>query len=199
MFVRTWMSSPVRTVEPYVPVQIALEFMNRHGIRRLPVLHNERLVGIVAKSDLLAVVGRDHPNRRGEGKAVEDVMKRDPITVPPDETVEGAARLMLLRKISSLPVVEDESLVGIITESDVFRAVGEMMGVQEQGARFMFSVPDEDDLLSAIFRHLKGLSLRSLATFHDPQRRQWDVVVRVRGKTAGVDACRDIRADEVEK
>jgi acetoin utilization protein AcuB len=176
MFVRNWMSAPPVTIPRTVPVQAALAFMEKRRIRRLPVVENDRLVGIVTKSDLSSA--------RGKELAVEDVMAKRPISVAPDETLERAAQLMLQKKISGLPVVEDKKLVGIITESDVFRALCEILGLSEAGARVVLTVPESGDLLGTIGSRLNGLALRSLATYHNSAAGRWEVVIRVRGRAA---------------
>jgi acetoin utilization protein AcuB len=174
MFVRDWMSTPAATIPKVVTAETAQEFMKRRKVRRLPVLDGERLAGIVTLSDLQA--------SKRTGAFVEDLMTAKPATVLPDDTLELAARLMLERKVSGLPVVEDGRVVGILTESDVFRALCEMLGVREKGARVAFTVPEGVDLLDAVRRRMSGLALRSLATNHNAETAQWEVVMRVRGR-----------------
>ncbi|MCP4423043.1 MAG: CBS domain-containing protein [Chloroflexi bacterium] len=91
--------------------------LERHKIRRLPVLENGRLAGIVTHTDLCGV-------RPSSVEAVGQIMAVDLITVSQDATVGEAAQLMLKHKIGGLPVVNaNNKLVGIITESDIFRLV----------------------------------------------------------------------------
>ena len=174
MFVRNWMSTPVVTIPKVVPAEAAREFMVKRKVRRLPVVDGDRLVGIVTLSDLQA--------GRRPGAFVDDLMTADPLTVAPDETLEQAAKIMLERKISGIPVVENDRLTGIITESDVFRALCELMGVKEKGARVVFTVPGGGDLLDALRKRLTGLVPRSLAMIHNPENDRWEVVMRVRGR-----------------
>ncbi len=174
MFVRRWMSSPVLTIAEAEPAAAAMEFMTKRKVRRLPVLDGEKLAGIVTLSDLQA--------SKKAGASLGDVMTRNPLTVAPDDTLEQAAKLMLEKQISGLPVVEDGRVAGIITESDVFRALCELLGVAEKGARVVFSVPEGADLLESVHKKLSGLALRSLATTHDAEKGQWEVVMRVRGR-----------------
>ena len=174
MFVRNWMSSPVASIPQAAPASAALEFMTKRKVRRLPVVDGEALAGIVTLSDL-------HASKRPDA-FVQDVMTADPVMVTPDDTLEEAARLMLERKVSGLPVVEAGRLTGILTESDVFRALCEMLGVGEKGARVVFTVPDSGELLETVHKRLSGLALRSLATFHHAEKGQWEVVMRVRGR-----------------
>ena len=183
MFVRDWMSAPAIVISHDIGVKRALQLMDRRNIRRFPVVRDGVLVGIVTKSDLQAVLGRGGPSRRGGGYKVSDIMTQNPTRVDPGETLEAAAQIMLRKKISGLPVVEGERVVGILTESDLFRALCKMLGIGEQGARVVMSVRDNQDVLEVIQRRMSGMSIRSLVTVHDPKRQSWDVTLRVRGRS----------------
>ena len=182
MFVRNWMSAPAVVVPPVVPAGSALSFMEKRQIRRLPVVEDGRLVGIVTRSDLITALGKDKQKRRGEERSVEGIMTKRPVTVEQEETLERAAEIMLQKKISGIPVVDGERVVGIITESDIFRAFCQIMGVGEKGARVIMSMGEEEDVLGAVKKRLNGLTMRSLATYHNSPHKRWEVVVRVRGR-----------------
>lgn len=180
MFVRNWMSAPVVSIEAPIPVPNALKIMEKHHVRRMPVVSGGKLVGIVTKSDLFAVAGK--AGKRGKNKLVSDVMTRKVLTVAPNETLERAAQTMLEKKISGIPVVEGEKLVGIITESDLFRALCGLLGISEPGARLVLTVDEQDDVLDTVRDRVKGMALRSLATYRNPEKRRWEIVARVRGR-----------------
>lgn len=182
MFVRNWMSAPAIVISPLVPAGSALSYMEKRGIRRLPVVEDGRLLGIVTRSDLLTALGKDKSKRKGEDRSIEGIMTKKPLTVEQEETLERAAELMLVKKVSGLPVVDGTRVVGIITESDVFRALCQILGVGEKGARVVMNVKDDEDVLSAVRKRLTGLGMRSLATYHNPALGRWEVVVRVRGR-----------------
>lgn len=182
MFVRNWMSAPAVSIPPVVPAEAALGFMEKRQIRRLPVVEKGALVGIVTRSDLQAALGRGKGRLRNYEVGTVQVMTRNPVTVEPGETLERAAQMMLQKKISGLPVVNEGKLVGIITESDVFRALCEMMGIGEKGARIVMSIDDGDDFFKEVERRMNGLALRSLATCHNVEKGRWEVVARVRGR-----------------
>jgi acetoin utilization protein AcuB len=93
---------------------------------------------------------------------------------------------MMTKKVSGLPVLDGDRVVGILTESDVFRALCQMMGFGERGARVMVSVNDDQDLLDTIRARLNRMAVRSLVTVHDPKRNAWDVIMRVRGRSEKV-------------
>ncbi len=185
MFVRNWMSAPAISLAPEATASAALSFMEKRQIRRLPVLEEGKLVGIVTKSDLL---GAGKKQRVDAVTTVAHVMTRKPLTVQESDTLETAARLMLEEKISGVPVMDGERLVGIITESDLFRALCGMLGIGEKGARVILTVKDDADLLHEIGHRLNGLAVRSLVTVHDPKRNVWDVAMRVRGRVPAMEA-----------
>jgi CBS domain-containing protein len=128
MFVRDRMSTPPITVRPDTSFQQALALMYEHGIRRLPVVDDRgALIGIVAQRDLLIAALRYLTSRVD----VTEVMATKLITVTPGMTLAEVAQRMLRHKVGGLPVVEDGKLVGVITESDIFRAFVELHGAME--------------------------------------------------------------------
>lgn len=179
MFVRNWMSAPAIALPPEVTASAALAFMEKRKVRRVPVVEHGKLLGIVTKSDLLGT-GKKH----SAVTTIANVMTRNPKTVEQEDTLETAATLMLKEKISGVPVMDSGRLVGIITESDLFRALCGMLGIGEKGARVVMTVRDDGDLLQNVRGRLNGLAVRSLVTVHDPKRNVWDVMMRVRGRTA---------------
>jgi acetoin utilization protein AcuB len=185
MFVRNWMSAPAISLTPEATASAALAFMEKHRIRRLPVVEEGRLVGIVTRSDLMGAGKLHHVDKV---TTVANVMTRKPRSVQESDTLETAASLMLGQKISGLPVMDGDRLVGIITESDLFRALCGMLGIGEKGARVILTVKDDADLLHEIGHRLNGLAVRSLVTVHDPKRNVWDVAMRVRGRVPAMEA-----------
>lgn len=179
MFVRNWMSAPAIALGPDVTSASALAFMEKRRIRRLPVVEDGKLIGIVTKSDLLGAGKKQHVDKV---TTIANVMTRKPLTVQESDTLETAASLMLSQKVSGVPVLDGDRLVGIITESDLFRALCGMLGIGEKGARVILTVKDDADLLQSIGHRLNGLAVRSLVTVHDPQRNVWEVAMRVRGR-----------------
>ena len=125
MLVRERMSAPVVTVSRETDYQQALQLMQEKQLRRLPVVDRERrLVGIVAERDLLLAATR-YPRA---GVDVGEFMATDIVSATPDMDIGAAARLMLEHRVGGLPVLEGGALVGIITESDIFRRFVEMQG-----------------------------------------------------------------------
>jgi acetoin utilization protein AcuB len=123
MLVHTRMSRPPVTVRADADFQHALKLMQDRKMRRLPVVdEQDRLVGIVVERDLLIAATRYLQSR----VEVSDIMTPDPITAAPDTTLQEVAHTMLTRKIGGLPVLDDGKLVGIITESDIFKRFVEL-------------------------------------------------------------------------
>ena len=126
--IRDWMTPDPITIGPNTTLPEAARLMKECNIHRLPIVDNERLVGIVTLGDIreaspsnahsLSIYELNYLIAR---LTVGEIMTRHPITVTPDMSVEAAARLMLEHKIGGLPVMDGNRLVGIITETDIFR------------------------------------------------------------------------------
>ena len=130
--VRNWMSSPPITIHVDASLPEACELLRQHKIRRLPVVDEEgHLVGIVTRGDLRGAQPSEATtlsiwelNYLLAKLKIKEIMTPDPITIREDATIKDAAQLMIDYKISGLPVVDkDGQLVGMITESDIFRMV----------------------------------------------------------------------------
>ena len=129
VLVRDWMTSPVIGVTPETSISSAHQTMKEHGIRRLPVLENDKLVGIVTIGDIREASPSDATtlsiwelNYLWAQLIVDKIMTRNVLTVHPDTPILDAAEMMLDQKVSGLPVVDaGNRLVGMITESDIFR------------------------------------------------------------------------------
>ena len=130
MEVRDWMTSDPVTIQADAPLIQAYELMKENEIRRLPVVNRQKeLVGMITRNDLLQHVPffPDEDDLEKElpyiNLTVEDAMSYDTIAIESTDTVQDAAETMLEAKVSGLPVLAGNKLVGIITESDIFRLV----------------------------------------------------------------------------
>lgn len=150
MFVRDRMSSPVTTVTPDTPFQDALRLMREHKFRRLPVVNAEyKLVGIVSERDLLHAAPSPatslsvwEMNYLLSKLKVEQLMAARVVTVTPDTPLEAAALLMVEHKIGGMPVIDDQRrVVGVITETDIFKSFVELLGTGQKGVRLTLQVP----------------------------------------------------------
>jgi acetoin utilization protein AcuB len=136
----------------------AADLMQRQGVRHLPVVDDDgKLVGLVTRSSLgkaLPGMGtgltRFEFNYLTSSTAVSDVMITDPVLIEEDEGVEDAARIMNVNRISSLLVMRDDKLVGIITDTDLFGALLELLGAHRSGVRLTVQIPDRAGELARV-------------------------------------------------
>ena len=157
MLVGERMTHPVITISPDLPIAEALDMMKREHIRRTPVVENGRLAGIVSDKDLLNASPSPATslsvwelNYLLSKVKVRDVMTKDVITVTEDTPIEQAARIMADNKIGGLPVVRAGEVVGIITETDLFKIFLELMGAREMGVRVTALVPHKTGELAEL-------------------------------------------------
>jgi acetoin utilization protein AcuB len=158
MLVKDRMTLRPITVTEDQSIDRALELMRKEKVRRFPVLdkHGE-LVGIVSEKDLLyaspspatSLGVYEIPYLLARIK-MRDIMTREVITVTEDTPLEEAARIMVDNKIGGLPVVRNDKLVGIITETDMFKIFLEMLGAREEGVRLTMLIPDKKGTLARI-------------------------------------------------
>lgn len=175
MLVKDRMSKHPITVTADVHVDEALRMMRDNKIRRLPVIDRDgRLVGIVSEMDLLyaspspatslSVYEIHYLMAR---ITVQDVMTKEVISIEEDTPLEEAARVMVDNKIGGLPVVRDGKLVGIITETDLFKIFLELLGAREKGVRLTLQTPNKKGVLASITGQIAqmGGDIISLGTF----------------------------------
>lgn len=124
--VSDWMSTGVLAVEPFDSIAVARQLMAKHRVNQLPVVEGEKLLGIVTDRDIrdayptsILINRTEEIDRFAEKYTVEEAMSYNVITVSPDTPLQSAVRLLRRHRIGSLPVVNKERLVGIITRSDI--------------------------------------------------------------------------------
>jgi acetoin utilization protein AcuB len=157
MLVGERMSKPVISVPPDMPIVDALNLMKRERIRRTPVVKDGQLVGIVSDKDLLNASPSPATslsvwelNYLLSKITLREVMTRKVLTVNEDTPIEQAARIMADNKIGGLPVMRGEQVVGIITETDLFKILLELMGARDKGVRVTVTVHDEPGQLARL-------------------------------------------------
>ena len=122
--VRDWMTHKVLTVPPDTSLTTADVTMEARRLRRLLVVEGGRLAGIVSEGDLKVALALYNAGGTGREPVVADIMTPDPITITGNYTIALAAQTMLSARIGGLPVVDDEGrLIGVLSESDIFRFV----------------------------------------------------------------------------
>jgi acetoin utilization protein AcuB len=137
--VRDWMTSAPLVVYRQTTITEAYQLMGEYRVRRLPVMEAEKLVGIITLGDLRAAKASTTSSLNAyeldyllSKQLVENAMTAGPITVEGDVEISEAAQLMLDHKIGGLPVMDAGHLAGIITESDIFRALIELCGEKDK-------------------------------------------------------------------
>ncbi len=148
------------TAMPEATHKQAAELMRAHDIHHLPVVTKEgRLVGIVTEADLLAAqpspattLSIYEIHALLSKLKLKDIMARPVITTTPDCPLEDAARLMLDNDIGCLPVMDDNRLIGLITDTDIFQSLVTFLGGGQEGARFTLDLPDKPGVLAQVAR-----------------------------------------------
>ena len=190
MKVKDRMSTNVMTVQMDSNLTEAFRIMKENKIRRLPVMDKDKLVGIVTISDL---------NRAAPSSAtslsihelnyllaktkIKDILtkKQELLTISSDSYIETAARIMRHKVISGLPVVDDGKLVGIVTETDIFDAFIDILGVKKPHSRIDVYIMDRPgtlvDLIGIISS--KGISLLNTVVYYDEKKDKYKAILRV--------------------
>lgn len=163
------------TVDAETTVPEARAILKREKISRLPVLDKKgKLVGIVTEYDLVnacpstaTTLDMWELSYLLAKLKVDKVMTKDPITIAEDCTIEEAARLMADNNISGLPILRDDALVGIITESDLFRLFIELFAARKKGVRATVLLPEKKGELAALSSAIakEGGNILSFASF----------------------------------
>jgi len=191
MLVGERMTRPVITVRPEMPIQDALKMMRTEHIRRAPVVDERgRLVGVVSERDLLHASPSEATSLSIwevhyllSKITVERVMAKKVVTVAEDTPSEEAARIMADNKIGGLPVLRGTEVVGMVTETDLFKVFLELLGAREAGVRLSALVADQPGelakLTSAIFK--AGGNILALGTFLGESTENRMVTAKVEG------------------
>jgi len=191
MLIKDWMTRDPITINQDTSMIKAIHIMKEHRFRRLPVVSAGRLVGMVTDRDLKEA----SPSKATTLDVhelyyllaeleVKEIMTRNPVSVLENDTVERAAQMMLEHTISGLPVVDaSDKLVGIITQSDVFRAFMHITGVLQGGVQFALRLEDRPGILKEVADTLRargGRMVSLLTTYPSPDQNLRDVYIRVK-------------------
>lgn len=189
MFVERWMTLDPQTIPPEMTISaVALE-MSRRKFRHFPVVEptraGGRLLGIVSKYD----IARGFPNdlnpfsvevtEDSVPKPVSSVMTKKLVTVTPACPIEEAVRLLRSNRIGSLPVLRDNQLIGIITESDLFEAFISMTAAKSGGTRIFIESDFNDSPIPAVleFCRKNRVDILSMMAFHENRLRRRDMSI----------------------
>lgn len=194
MLVGERMSHPVITIQKDVPIQEALSMMKKERVRRFPVVDRRgRMIGLVNENDIRNTSPSEATslsiweiNYLLSKITVEKVMEKKVITVTPETPLEEAARIMADNAISGLPVMRDDKVVGIITETDLFKIFLEMLGAREPGIRLSALIPNVPGELAKITKAIfeAGGNIMALGTFLGESSENRNMTIKVDGVDA---------------
>ena len=190
MLVRDRMTPNPVVVTPDTTFPTAFRTMRDNGIRHLPVMDGDKLTGVVARTDLLhaspsvaTTLSVFEINYLLANLHVREVMSSPPVTVSEDAPLEEAARVMVDRKIGCLPVMRDGRLVGLLTETDIFRVFVEILGGEEASLRVTVRVRDVRGELARLAGLIAGLGghICSVARFRGKDPAHCYLTLRLEG------------------
>ena len=196
MLVKDRMTPNPVTVTRDTPFLEALRIMRERGFRHLPVLdRREKLVGIVTQTDLLhaspspaTALSIAEVNYLLGNLRIREVMSSPAITVSDEIPLEEAARVMVENKVGCLPVMRADRLVGVLTETDIFKSFVEVLGGEEATLRVTLRVPDVRGELARLAGVLAGLgaNICSVAAFRGEDPESAFLIFRLEGVTEEV-------------
>lgn len=190
MLIRNWMTKDVVTVTPETSMLKASKLMKEHDIRRLPVVDNQmNVVGIVSDRDIkdaspskATTLDMHELYYLLSELKIKDIMTHNPVTIGPTDTVESVAILMEEKGFGGLPVVQDDKLVGIITDHDLFKVLISITGARQGGMQLAFNLPDQPGSMRPILDVLraKQTSIISILSSNDEEAGTRHVFIRIR-------------------
>jgi acetoin utilization protein AcuB len=190
MLVRDRMTSNPMTIAPDTTFPEAFRIMRDGRIRHLPVVEDEKLIGVVAQTDLLHAspspatsLSVFEINYLLANLHVREVMSSPAVTVPDDAPLEEVARVLIDKKIGCVPVMRDGTMVGLITETDIFEAFVEILGGEEASLRVTVRVPDVRGELARLTGVIAGLggNICSVARFRGEDPAHCYITIRLEG------------------
>jgi acetoin utilization protein AcuB len=192
MLVKDWMSKNVITIDVNDCIEDAVNLLLENDKRTLPVMENNKLVGVITDRDLKMASVSDttaldaHAFVHLTSKIkVKFIMTKNPITIPFDFTVEETASILLKHKISGAPVVNHEGkIVGIISQTDLFRVMISLTGLEKEGVQFGFQVEDRSGSIKTlvdIIRQYNGRMVSLLTSYENVPAGYRKVYIRMIG------------------
>lgn len=190
MLIKDWMATAVLTVDANTSVMRATRIMKENNIRRLPVLSQGKLAGVVTDRDLKEASPSSTSDMDihemyyllSEMK-VKDVMTDKCITMHQDDTLEKAALVMLMEKISGIMILDaEENLVGLLSETDILRGFIHATGIQDGAHQYVIDMPDAPGSVTKVIDTLRNYNahiLSILTSFEDAPAGQKRVAIRM--------------------
>lgn len=188
MLIKNWMSKDVVTVDVNDSMQDATRLLKKHNIRGLPVIENGKLVGVVTDRDLKRASASDattleiHELLYLISKIkVKEIMTKNPITLSVDSTIDEAAEVLLDNKLTGAPVIDDSGkVVGIITQTDIFRVMVSLTGVRQKDIQLGFLLEDRPGSIKEVADIIRkyGCRVVSILSSYDDKSNYRHVYIR---------------------
>ncbi len=190
MKVKNRMTVDVKTVTPDTSITEAFRIMKENKIRRLPIIKDQQVIGIVTLSDLnqaspsaATSLSIHELNYLLAKTKIKDIVPRQQqvITISPNNYIETAAKIMRQHQISGLPVVDQGKLVGIVTETDIFDALIDILGVKQPHSRIDLYVPSGPGSLAEITGIIAshGINIINTVVYYDPKKFRYKTIIRI--------------------
>lgn len=190
MKVKDRMSEDVITVEMNTSLTEAFRLMKENNIRRLPVIDKGRLTGIITLTDLnqaapssATSLSIHELNYLLAKTKIKDIVpkKQKVLTIGPENYIETAAKIMRENKVSGLPVLEQDKLVGIVTETDIFDALIDILGVNRAHSRIDCFVKDPPGSLAEVTGLIadKGINILNAVVYFDNKSQRYKMILRI--------------------
>lgn len=179
MIIADRMKKNPATASPDMSISEASAKMKAEKVHRLPVLDDDRrLVGVISEKDIMlaapspaSTLSAYEINYLLSKLKVKNIMSRNPVTITKDTTVEEAVRLMVENDLSCLPVMENNFLAGIVSKSDMFKILLEMLGTKHEGIRVEALVEDKVGVVAGLTEKFTaaGINILSFGTIDGPK------------------------------
>ena len=192
MLVSSLMSQPVISIDSDDSMKNATRLLKEHNIRILPVMGQGKLVGVITDRDLKRASASDATTLDIHELLyllsrikVKDIMTKNPITVSPNFSIEETAQILIKNKISAVPVLNDnDQVVGIITQTDLFRVLTTLTGIDKRGIQFAFVVVDRPrsiQTVTDIIRNYNGRLMSILTSYEKVPEGYRNLYIRAYG------------------
>ncbi len=183
MLIRNFMTKNVITIDDEESMPKAVQLLKQHKISMMPVTHQGKLVGVITDRDLKQASPSEatdleiHELKYLLNKIkIKDIMTKQVITIPPDYTIEEAAEILMNRDISGAPVVNDQGqMEGIITSTDLYKALIALSGLGRRGIQFAFQIEDQPGTIKELTDVIRaaGGRIASIMSSSDRVREGW--------------------------
>jgi|ASRL01.1.fsa_nt_gi acetoin utilization protein AcuB len=189
MYVGNKMITDIISVFPEASVSLAFQTMHERGVSQLPVVKNGKLVGIItetllseftpSKATTLSIYELNYILGKTR---VDSIMEKEVVTCTEDMLIEEVAKIMNAKDINMIPVVnENQTLVGIISRSDIIEAFIEITGAMDPGSRITINSKDEAGKLAEISSIIReyGVNITHLTNFNNPSTNMTEIIIRL--------------------